>query len=247
MPPIRAAGGGMWNDSEHSHKGRREAANPPAKLLWLLAALILFAGCAANRVHQPLPVADAERTIYLVDLGWHTGLAVKRTDIPPGLWPEAQDFPKAEYLEVGWGDHDFYQSAGFNLWYGIKAVLVPTRSVLHVVGVPVHPTAYFSAAEIVEIRLSERQLRQIIVSIHNTYTRENTDRAQAIAPGLYPDSRFYAAEGKFHMFNTCNVWVARILRDAGLPVVPFFAVSSRGLLSQAQEFGKIVRPESEDR
>ncbi|CAI8801079.1 DUF2459 domain-containing protein [Methylocaldum szegediense] len=236
----------MLDNSGQSRKKHRKTATPPATLWWLLAALILFAGCATNQVHQALPFTYPDRTIYLVDLGWHTGLAVKRADIPPGLWPEAQDFPKAEYLEVGWGDHDFYQSAGFNLWYGIKALLVPTRSVLHVVGVPVHPTAYFSAADIVEIQLSERQLRQVIVSIHNTYSRTNTDRVQAIAPGLYPDSRFYPAEGKFHMFNTCNVWVARILRDAGLPVVPFFAVSSRGLLSQALEFGKIVRPEAED-
>ncbi|MGX2030971.1 MULTISPECIES: DUF2459 domain-containing protein [Methylocaldum] len=238
----------MSHDPKYWAKGYLEAAGS-LRLFRLLVLLALLAGCAPNRLDEALAMeeASAENTIYLVDLGWHTGLAVKRADIPPGLWPESQDFPKAEYLEVGWGDRDFYQAAGFNLWYGFKAVVAPTASVLHVVGVPVHPTAYFPAAEIVEVPLSEQQLRQIIVSIHNTYARENTARAQAIGPGLYPDSRFYAAEGKFHLFNTCNVWVARILRDAGLPVVPFFAVTSRGLLSQVREFGKIVRPESEGR
>jgi len=237
----------MLHDPKYGAEGYLKATGPLTRLFWLLVALALFTGCAPNRLQEPLAMDEAGtgRAIYLIDLGWHTGVAIKRADIPAGLWPESQDFPNAEYLEVGWGDRDFYQAPGFNLWFALKAVLVPTDSVLHVVGLPVHPTDYFPAAEIVEIALSERQLKQVIVSIHNTYAREDTARAHAINPGLYPDSRFYAAEGKFHMFNTCNVWVARVLRNADLPVVPLFAVTSEGLLSQAREFGKIVQLESE--
>jgi uncharacterized protein (TIGR02117 family) len=235
------------HDPKPRATGDLKATGPLIKLFWLLAALTLFAGCAPSRLQDPLAVdeAGAGRAIYLIVLGWHTGLAIKRADIPAGLWPESEDFPNAKYLEVGWGDRDFYQAPGFNLWFGIKAVLVPTDSVLHVVGLPAHPTDYFPAAEILEIALSEQQLKQVIVSIRNTYAHEDTARAQAINPGLYPNSYFYAAEGKFHLFNTCNVWVAHVLRDADLPVIPFFAVTSRGLLSQAREFGKIVQSESE--
>lgn len=231
-----------------SHGSKYRAEGALRKLLWPVMALILIAGCAPKRLDSlVLEEVGAKHAIFLVDLGWHTGLAVRRADIPADLWPEHEDFPNAEYLEVGWGDRDFYQAEGFNPWYALKAALVPTASVLHVVGVPTHPSAYFPTAEIVEIAVSERQFRQIILSIQNTYTRKNTGKAQAIARGLYPDSRFYAAEGKFHVFNTCNVWVARVLRDAGLPVIPFFAASAQGLLSQAREFGKIVRPASEGR
>jgi len=239
----------MLHDSGYGAEGYPKAARALTAPFWLMLALLLLAGCAPNR-GQDLSAMEGTgpvRTIYLIDLGWHTGLAVKRADIPAGLWPESEDFPNAEYLEVGWGDRDFYQAQGFNLWFALKAVLVPTASVLHVVGLPVRPAAYFPAAEIVEMALSEPQFEQIIVSIHNTYARGDTARAQAIGPGLYSDSRFYAAEGKFHLFNTCNVWVARALRNAGLPIVPFFAVTSDGLLSQAREFGKIVRPEPEGR
>ncbi|MGX2040544.1 DUF2459 domain-containing protein [Methylocaldum sp. MU1018] len=222
----------------------------PARLFRLLVALTLFAGCCApSRLREPSATerSDAGRAIYLINLGWHTGIAIRRADIPVDSWPESEDFPNAEYLEVGWGDRGFYMAPDFSLWLALKALLVPTDSVLHVVGLPVHPTAYFPSAEILEIPLSERQLKQIVRYIHDTYAHEGAAKASAIAPGLYPDSRFYPAVGKFHIFNTCNVWVADALRSAGFPVAPLLSLTSDELLCRARKFGKIVRPESEGR
>ena len=39
--------------------------------------------------------ARAETTIYVTSNGWHTGIAIARADLPPGLVPEAADFPNA--------------------------------------------------------------------------------------------------------------------------------------------------------
>jgi len=63
--------------------------------------------------------------------------------------------------------------------------------------------------------------------------------AAPLGPGLYGDSRFYPARETFNLFRTCNVWTARGLRGAGLPVED--SITKDGLMSQAREIGRVVQ------
>ena len=67
----------------------------------VLMSVLLFA-CASppNNLFPPGP-NEPSRTIYLVSHGWHAGIVVKSTDIPAGIWPQHNEFPEAEYLELG--------------------------------------------------------------------------------------------------------------------------------------------------
>jgi len=82
-------------------------------------------------VTSPLNAA----TLYVVNHGWHTGLVIRRGDIPPGLWTEHAQAPPGEFLEAGWGEREFYQSRDPGLWLALRAALWPQASVLHLVGV----------------------------------------------------------------------------------------------------------------
>jgi len=68
-----------------------------------LALLLVLASAAAW--------ADETTTVFLVNHGWHVGLAVPRADVAPALWPESGAFGPVRYLEVGWGDGDYYPAA----------------------------------------------------------------------------------------------------------------------------------------
>ncbi|MGH9649716.1 MAG: DUF2459 domain-containing protein, partial [Terriglobales bacterium] len=61
----------------------------------------------------------------------------------------------------------------------------------------------------------------------------------SLGPGLYGDSRFYPARESFSLFRTCNVWTARGLRVAGLPIHD--SITMEGLLSQARGIGKVIQ------
>lgn len=177
--------------------------------------------------------------------GWHTGIVIRRADIPAGLWPEAGDFPQAEYLEVGWGDRDYYQHPDPGLWLTLKAALVPTPSVLHVVGLRGSAAGSFPASEVVELRLARAGVERLVRHIDHAHARTGTPRAAPLGPGLYGDSRFYPARESFHLFNTCNVWTARALRAAGLPFTP--AVTAEGVMAQARALaGGHHRPASDE-
>lgn len=201
--------------------------------------IVLLSACATPMVEPMAHEGESNTRIYLVSHGWHTGLVIRYTDLPEGLWPEAGDFPKAEYLEIGWGDHDYYRTHDPGLWTTLKAALVPTQSVLHLVGFRSPPTLRFAASEVIEIRLSYTDLERLAKYIDDAFARDNTRAVAPLGTGLYGDSRFYPARETFHLFNTCNVWTARALRSAGLAVRD--SITTEGLMVQARRLGSVVQ------
>ncbi|MGH8614630.1 MAG: DUF2459 domain-containing protein [Gammaproteobacteria bacterium] len=203
----------------------------------LVIVIALCCACTAP-VKKNVDLLRADRpatSLYLVVDSWHAGVVIKRADIPGELLPERRDFPEAEYLEFAWGDWDFYQAPKFNLGYALKALFFPTKSVLHVVGFRGPVVRYAPYRELIELHLSTRRLERLVGYIDETFARGGTGAVAPLGPGLYGDSRFYPARGKFHLFNTCNTWAAGALQAAGYPISP--AITVDALVSQVRAFG----------
>ncbi len=201
----------------------------------VLLALTLVALCACG---APAP-SEAESkagvpavVVYLVAHDDHTGIAIRRADIPAGLWPESRDFPQAEFLEVGWGARDYYMGRDQGFWGTLKAAVGHTQSVLHVAGFRGPPAEYFRASEVIELSIPPDGFERLVRTIHDAHERAGAAPAAPLGPGLYGDSRFYPAWQQFNLFNTCNAWTARALRSAGLPVED--AITKEGLMSQVR-------------
>ena len=97
----------------------------------------------------------------------------------------------------------------------------------------------FPASEIIELALSGDGFERLVRYIHDAYDRAGAPAATALGPGLYGDGRFYPAWESFNLLRTCNVWTARGLRGAGLPVHD--SITMEGLMSQAREIGKVIQ------
>jgi uncharacterized protein (TIGR02117 family) len=208
-----------------------------------LPSLILLAlgACAAPPARPAEPQgAGPGVAVYLVAHDEHSGIAVRRADIPAGLWPESRDFPQAEFLEVGWGDRDFYYGRNQGLVSTLRAALwFSNPSVLHVAGVRGTLTESFPASEIIELKLSRDGFERLIRYVHDAHDRAGTPAVAPLGPGLYGDSRFYPGWESFNLLRTCNVWTARGLRGAGLPVQD--SINLEGLMSQAREIGRVIQ------
>jgi uncharacterized protein (TIGR02117 family) len=209
-------------------------------LLLPLFILSMLGGCAAPPAELPT-VSEAAKVVYVMGHGWHTGLVVRRADIPDGIWPEQTDFPEAQYVEVGWGDKDFYQASEPTFGLALKAALQSTASVLHVVGFAIPPEDYFPASEVIAVRLSLHGFTHLVAFIHQTYKRDAHGRAIPLGPGWYEHSKFYLATGTYHLFNTCNTWVAKALRAAGFPINPGSTLTAGNVMEQVRAFGSIMR------
>ena len=210
-------------------------------LMYFLVAVACCA-CAAPAKDLFSPGDNAPvKQIYLVSHGWHAGIVLRRADIPAGLWPQNVNFPDAEFLEVGWGDKQYYQTPGAHFGIALRAVLWPTSSVLHIVGFNGAVAAYFSSSEIIGIKLGEPGFELLLRYIAASFARDESGQALPLGRGRYGNSRFYLSRESYHLFNTCSVWTARALRAAGVPVTPAFSVTVEQLMAQAQTFGEVVR------
>ena len=210
-------------------------------LMYFLVAVACYACAApAKDVFPPGDNAPVKQ-IYLVSHGWHAGIVLRRADIPAGLWPENVTFPGAEFLEVGWGDKQYYQTPGAHFGIALRAVLWPTSSVLHLVGFNGAVSAYFSSSEIIGIKLGEPGFELLLRYIAASFARDERGQALSLGRGRYGNSRFYLSRESYHLFNTCNVWTARALRTASVPITPSFSITVEQLMAQSQTFGEVVR------
>ena len=215
-------------------------------LLWLCSACAgptlppLFPGLgeASAPAHTPHlgPVGEAAVWIYVVNHGWHTGLVVRRADIPSGFIPESEDFPQADYLELGWGDWDYYQTRDPGLWLTLKAGLWPTASVLHVVGIQTAVTERFAGYEVIRLDVARAGFARLVAYLHHSFLRIGTVKARPLRSDWEPNSFFYPASGKFHLLNTCNSWAARGLEAAGYPIGMFEPVTADQLMAKVRTF-----------
>ncbi|TAN52555.1 MAG: TIGR02117 family protein [Methylococcaceae bacterium] len=216
-----------------------------ALLKWLYLTLLLtylLAGCSSlpeaiepGNSAQPCSGSDE---IYVLNHGWHTGIAVKADDLNPLINGLSARFPQNAYYEIGWGDAGFYQANTITAGLTFRAMFWSPGTVLHVVGFDEAPARYFSNSDVRTVKVSQDGYRNLLKFIHSSFMMDDAGNIMPQQPGIYGDSQFYSGVGTYYIFNTCNTWTAKALYSAGLDVDTRFkltASSIMGFLGQQHE------------
>ena len=123
---------------------------------------------------------------------------------------------RVRYLIIGWGSKAFYTATGtyrdLNLG-SIWPALTGDQATLHL-----DVTGEVEGIDgITWIDLSQTQLAALTTAITATFTHDSAGNPIPLpAQPFGPTDAFFAAEGEFNALNTCNVWIGRMLRAAGL-------------------------------
>ena len=197
--------------------------------------LLMFFTCVATSS----PLRQGKQQIFVTSNGWHTGIVLKRNYLSFENMPEITDFPQAEFVEFGWGDAKFYPVKEATVGITLAAALMPTVAVMHVVGLPAEPSRYFTRAEVVPLSLDKQDLDRLVAFIAGSFDRKSRPRADPIASGLYKSSYFYPANGKFHLFNTCNNWTAGALRAGGFKIKIVGTIQAESLMQQVRFLSRV--------
>jgi len=202
----------------------------------ILFSLVLSAGCAkpVTVLYPPDPYRTDTKTVYVVNHGSHTGIVLPKKDADPYMH-SFDGFKNARYMEIGWGDESYYQAENNTLWMAIKALFWPTDSVLHVAAFQTEPAVYFSNSEVVQLKLSKTGFIRLVEFIDNSFALDKKRGIIKLGSGLCGTSRFYRAEGSFHLFSNCNTWSARAIHSSGFPIKMFYVFTSGNIMHQLKQ------------
>jgi uncharacterized protein (TIGR02117 family) len=206
-----------------------------ARIASLVPLIVLAASCVAPVAEiAPPPGAEPARSVWVLDHGWHTAIAVRRADVDRSLWPEVDDVPAATLIEIAWGDREFYMATPATAWLALKAAFGRGQSVLHVVGLDTPVAAHFPGSEIVELGVSPSGFEALLRFVSDEHERDAGGQAIRLQRGLYGQSWFYAARSQYSLLNTCNTWIARALQRTGLRVTPSGVITASDVMGQVR-------------
>lgn len=216
---------------------------------WLWIALIWGGVSACASPGQDSLIAETEPRSYsllIVNHGWHTGVVLPAREMRAFLPQLAERFPDAPYLEFGWGDEAFYRADKVYAGLALRALLWPTSSVMHVVAIPDEPGSYFPAQRREGICVTRKHYLALVGYIAASFWRSSSQASSShgagelasLGLGLYGDSQFYRAVGSYHLFNNCNTWLAKGLREAGMPISPGAMLTAQNLMLYLRELAE---------
>ena len=166
--------------------------------------------------HEPCAV-----TIYISGDNFHTNLILPlqadTVDWRQRLNLETLEPPlhnDDRWLSVGWGDRAFYINTpsleDLRLSTTLRALLWPTDTTLLIQGRRALPNHY-QVKPVTVSRSAYLRLTQFILS---SFARDAKGQPIFLQASQRYDGSFYAANGRYFLFNTCNDWTARGLRIA---------------------------------
>jgi uncharacterized protein (TIGR02117 family) len=123
----------------------------------------------------------------------------------------------ATHVAIGWGDKGFFLQT--STWNDLKAstaanaLLWPSETCLHVTMKPSVTTSQNTRS----VRLSAKQYSELTDFVLRSFRTDRNDHNIPIESAGYSwNDAFFEARGTYHCVNTCNSWVGRALRCAGV-------------------------------
>lgn len=208
----------------------------------ILILLALVASGCLGPVQELYPEDERQRTVpvYVVELGWHAGLAFKAKHLTSRL-PEHSRLPDTGYLLVGWGDDKYYTADRARVDLFLRAAFLPTGSVIHVIGFDRDVDEYFADNDIIRVQVSRQGMEAMTTWLAGRFATGAEGSLQYAAPGLYGQSAFFKANGLYYFPRTSNWWTARVLRKSGFPITPIYAITSGNVMRQAGKEGEVIQ------
>lgn len=208
----------------------------PSPIAVLLLAVLVLAGCAASPIKPYAGNAPNSITLYLTVDGQHSKLALPAWRIHGRLAFFRRDFPDARYLSFGWGERTYFMARHPTFGETLRAIF-PAPSAIQVAALSVAPPkAFTSNTKVFPVKVSRPGFLRLSRYIWSYVATDKQGRPRRLGPGHRPHSAFYASNGTYDLFHTCNTWTDEALKVAGKPVQPSGVILARQVVEQAQGF-----------
>ncbi len=170
--------------------------------------------------------------LYVRNNGIHTEICMPASNETQDWFDffSPEDYPEMEspWVNVGWGERDFYLStpewSDLTFYRVCHALMIPSPSAMHVAVVK-EPATGMNCKR---IRLTKQQYKKLTSFIKHSFDTVS-DKPKIIPDAGYGErDQFYASPESYHCFHTCNHWTNCALKSADIRTswIGFFAESN---------------------
>ncbi len=180
--------------------------------------------------------------VYLIKTSWHVGITFHTDSVSVTELEILNYFRNYKYVDIGWGDADFYQNPGFNILLGLKAIILPTESVIRISGILSDLQYFIDVSDFtVELNLTHKQFRKLLTFVRNSLFKDSN--GNYVIGSEHNNGRviFFKSNLKYHLLHTCNTWIAETLNFAGLKIKKKGIITAQQLYRELIKIGKPVK------
>ena len=164
-------------------------------------------------------------TIYLISNAVHADIIVPRRNEIIDWGAEflqakfQHDNSDQTHVAFGWGDRGFFLEtptwSDLSILTASNALLLPSDSCVHVG----FTRAENYGADVAAVKIDPAQYGRLVKFIKASFRLDSRGNYCQIDEACYSTcDAFFEANGRYHLFNTCNSWVGRGLRTAEVRV-----------------------------
>lgn len=186
--------------------------------------------------------------VYLVKNNLHTGIVFSVNEKLIENIPAVNDFSEYNYVDIGWGDEDFYQHPDPDILLGAKAILVPTNSVIRIEGKNYNINKITEWSDyVIKFDLSDEQFIKLCGFINSSFLKDENNNFIINSRNENNTTIFYKSGLKYHLFNTCNTWIAEAFENSGFDISSSGVITAENLFEELSPFGIILKHENKNK
>jgi uncharacterized protein (TIGR02117 family) len=223
--------------------------NPKMRKLTLLLPLALIALqaflCAESKKinrDEKVNTTSGEYTVYIINNNIHSGIVIPVNNESLKGITALYYFKDFQFVDFGWGEETDYQDIEENYWHDVKAVIMSNPSVTRVQGYRSVDDLFVDQSDFtVKLSLSKDQFTKLIYFIDGSFTKDAANGLIITSKRYSGEVIFFRSPYRYHLFNTCNTWVAKALQSCGLPLSPFFVITAGQLYNKIKDQGIVIK------
>jgi hypothetical protein len=95
---------------------------------------------------------------------------------------------------------------------------------------------------VIELIISNEGLKTLINAVSETVWRDDEGNNKILSTQGLDRVIFFKANDDYHLFNTCNTWLAKNLKRAGFEIEDDIILTEQ-LFNEAAKVGKVIKAE----
>jgi len=178
--------------------------------------------CAERAIQPKAEQAESASAVQIIvaEYLYHTGIILP---VQSAVYDWTVEFPHLRgkrFVELGWGDSDFYMSGTVTVGLAIQALFFSRSSVMNLTGLDAEPFAT-QPTRTKHFCIRPEAYKHLVATVLRSFARSENGNPVWLREGFFGHhSAFFAANaantGAYSIANNCNVWNSNALHSAGI-------------------------------